>query len=245
MSLQNVSTTMLRRIKGVETTPNDFVNQFKNIQTDLTIYGNKAVDSMNHLFAYAINVTGIKLSDVLIHISQVSSTFNDIEQQFIKYCEDYGCEIKMEQPSMQLEFAIAMLYDIAPQTRTITKRDSDKTWNFNFNTYVNGVSIIRTVSVCTFKFNEPTKAIIENKSGHLILSVRQASLLAVRVLCIANDEVFKIDMKQIITTPLAGAIISLTGLDRIAIQLKKPRNQIARILICSAQSGGHILPDSE
>lgn len=107
--------------------------------------------------------------------------------------------------------------------------------------------VTSTFQVSTFKNSTPPSGqpVIENDV--MLLTIKQASILALYILCKYTDLVYGNNI--IILTPLGGAIFPREAVAKLArepavIKEGIKANQIIKIINCSAQNGGQFLPDS-
>lgn len=78
----------------------------------------------------------------------------------------------------------------------------------------------------------------------MVLSVRQASILAMDTFNRLTTIAYQKDKKLILLTPLAGAIFSKTDIPAIAAALTFGVPDTIAVINSSAQTGGHVLEES-
>lgn len=84
----------------------------------------------------------------------------------------------------------------------------------------------------------------EGQHGNeIVLCYEEAGLLAITVFCKLIDSQFAEKLK-ITLPPLAAAVFMENGVEQIALKLNKDPYEVAKIITCSAQGEGHLLPDS-
>lgn len=125
-------------------------------------------------------------------------------------------------------------------TRQVTKSGGDEVYKFIF---VYNAQDVRAAFVSTFKSNDPSSDFVKNSK--IILTVKQAMLLAVKILEHLNYIGHAQEPSPIhLLTPLAGAIFSKDDVPAIAAKLGKAVPQVLNIINSSSQSGGQYLDSS-
>lgn len=170
--------------------------------------------------------------------------FPTLKRQFTTLCRDYDMPLNANTNSYAVDFCAKILFEVGPDTRKVKKGQSDKTWKFVFtyNVQSHVVGQIATercyVLVSTYK-----SSTYEPAFGHntLVLSVKQASLLAVvtlnRICAIGVDYNF-------LMTPLAGAIFAREDIPVLAEKFGVNNGAMTGIINSSCQSGGQHLANS-
>lgn len=160
---------------------------------------------------------------------------------------DYGEMINKATRSYALEFAVKVIYEVGPASRQIKRGSTDKKWKFRFCSMKDGKKTFTTVYIAFFKTVEPPLAKPVVDKGALMLTMKQASLLAQSTfagairLCLIDE--------LVLMTPLCGAIFSKNNLDELADIIHGEAGEAKRgntlvTLSQSCQSGGHYLEES-
>lgn len=174
-----------------------------------------------------------------------SSVFNmvDLVGQFRQVCDDYGDPLVMSSKSKAVEFAAKIMYVVGPESRKVKKADGDKVWKFKFMYNLNNKLSVKTAFVCTFKSTNtiPAYNVKENK---IILTIKQASLLAIQTLELINEISTASDAKSFLLTPLAGAVFSKDDISQMMGKTKRSLSHSINIINASCQSGGQYLKNS-
>lgn len=169
--------------------------------------------------------------------------YNIEKAKFKHICADYGDELQWNVGSMAVDFCQKILFEIAPESRTVKKGAGDRQWRLIFP---HGVNRVKCLYVATYKgddMNYESKP-IDNTSHIMQVPVKQACLLAMdtlrRVVLLSAEQ----NPPMYILTPLAGAVFSRNDIDDIAAILNVDNGAAVCMLNDSCQSGGHNLPHS-
>lgn len=192
-------------------------------------------------------ILGITAEEVGTRHAGVQFDFEDLEAEFKKVVVDYGDRVNRTTKSFALEFAVKVIYEVGPASRQVKKGNTDKKWKFRFVKYEGENAVFTTVYIASFKNASPPLAKPVVSQNTLLLTMKQASLLAQTTfseaikLCIPDN--------LILMTPLCGAIFSKNNLLELS-ELIHPtvdgdkRGPTLVTLSQSCQSGGHYLRDS-
>lgn len=205
----------------------------------------------NHFKSSDYVMLGITPKEVSALFGGVPFDFLDLEAQFQSACGDYKTVLGWTTKSYALDFACRVAYSIGPESRQVKKPGSDRRWKFRFCTVdKDGLLSVNVVFVCTFKNTELPNVQPKFEHNKLVLTLKQASLLALTTLaqiiplCVENE--------SLIMTPLAGAIFSKSDITKIAEEIfgkAKPDNtnisDVLKGILQSCQSGGQYLAHSK
>lgn len=237
--VSNINTTAEEFLTGHNLAPEE-ITQLN--ATGITIEQIRGHESGQEYF-----ILGITAEEVGTRHAGVQFDFNDLEAEFKKVVTDYGESINKTTKSYALEFAVKVIYEVGPASRQVKKGTSDKKWKFRFIKHEGAKAVFTTVYIASFKNAVPPLAkpiVVQNT---LLLTMKQASLLAQSTfadaikLCITDD--------LVLMTPLCGAIFSKNNLEELS-ELIHPaaegdkRGATLVTLSQSCQSGGHYLRES-
>ncbi|CAH0775302.1 unnamed protein product [Bemisia tabaci] len=145
---------------------------------------------------------------------------------------------------LSIFFCGKVLYEIGPESRKVKTNMSDKTWVMHFPYNKDGKLVIRTAYISTFK-NAASSYKGEDLDTKIVLTIKQASLLAVQVLGKICTKAAKEIEPKILLTPLAGAVFSKDDIDKLSKDLKVDLHTVVRVVNKSCQSGAHYLDESD
>lgn len=218
--------------------------------SEIELSGKNPESLARHEDSAHILMMGITPKEMSELYGGVAFKFEQLEAEFTKICPDYANALAWEAKNLALDFASKMIFIIGPESRAVKKPGTDKKWKFRFITKESEKSYhINTVFVCTFKNTTPPEPQPKVDGNKLILTIKQASLLALTTL--AKVVGLCVDKDSIIMTPLAGAIFSKQDLEKLAKEVHGDcyTNVNMAQLICaimqSCQSGGHHLKYSK
>lgn len=169
--------------------------------------------------------------------------------EFSKLVPDMLEELTWDSLSISLEFACEMLYKVGPAARRVSKADGDKIWKYRVLTKNSkDKSVAGTLVISTFKVNPAPIKPPTFEDMRLILTIKQASLLATEVICKLTP--LALERGVILTTPLSGAIFAREDIDKLCRELhpnpdKDYQSGVINGIIASAQSGGQYLRHSK
>lgn len=223
-------------------------------EASFELAGRDPSEIKSHALGFDGLLLGITTAELSERYGGVQFDFKDLELEFTKVCRDYPDEISAGTRSKALEFAAVMMYNVGPETRAVKKPGTDKRWKFRVvmdetaETADKGKAICNTIYVSTFKNSEPPKLQPKFNKNHILLTVKQASLLALNIL--SKVVGLCLETNHIIMTPLAGAIFSKNDLPKIVEECKTvlPGTTLAGVIVSiiqSCQSGGQYLVNSK
>lgn len=158
---------------------------------------------------------------------------------------DLNDELRDKTPSRALQFSIYVLYTMEPESRSVKSgtNTKDKIWKCKF-VYSDGTkSSTKIIVVATHK-NTESKPMVASKSL-LVLSVKQATLLAMH--CFKNYVAysFKLIPNRVLLTPLAGAVYTAADIKFMSLIKNTTYLDMLHKANASCCNGGHVLPDSD
>lgn len=222
-------------------------------EASFEISGRDPNEIKSHSLGFDGLLLGITTSELSERYGGIQFDFKDLETEFTKACRDYPHSIFQGTRSKALEFAAVMMYNVGPETRAVKKPGTDKRWKFRIimeetaDVPEKGKIICNTIYVSTFKNSEPPKLQPKFNKNQILLTVKQASLLALKVL--SRVVGLCLETNHVIMTPLAGAIFSKNDLQKIVDESKAiiPTITLEGVIvgiIQSCQSGGQYLENS-
>lgn len=202
---------------------------------DFSVAGAKLNDLINHLLARQYTISGITASDFIKHHGGQAIDLPELQKQFKLHCPDYMEEIG-DAPSKALSFCSKIIYEIEPESRKVKKGTGDKTWMFVFvNKNINHAVYVSTSKEDSNDFKAT------HKPTHMILTLKQAALLAHETFARVVTAALLIDGKQVLLTPLAGACFSRDDVPLLAGDLGESIPDVLNKINQSTQSGGQLL----
>ena len=190
---------------------------------------------IKHAQAEVYNIVGMTPDKFTKTFTGQAFDYNEAKKQFKMHCMDYMDALAMDTKSFAVEFAAKMIYLVGPELRKVKPGQVDKTWRFVF-TYEKNQQFVFVSTYKTQTYNP------SNNDTQMVISVKQASLLAMETLVRICSLAAKDNCH--ILTPLAGAIFSRDDMEEIASIFGVEPNEAAIIINSSCQSGGQYLPQS-
>lgn len=204
----------------------------------------KPAELLNHVINTEWYVKGMTYTEFIDLHTGSQFDFSELERNFNNICEDYPDNIKTDKPMMCIFFCGKVLYEIGPESRKVKGSMSDKTWIMHFPYNKDNKLIIKTAYISTFK-NPSSNYKGEAHATKIVLTIKQASLLAVEILGrICTRAAAEVEPK-ILLTPLAGAVFSKEDIKALAQELKVSLGTVVRVVNKSCQSGAHYLDESD
>jgi hypothetical protein len=186
-------------------------------------------------------IIGISPGDFIKEHDAVSFDMAELTEQFTKICHDYGKPLLMDKSSMAVEFWSKIIYEIGPESRQVKKKESDRIWKMRFVYNMENKAVVKTAYIATFK-NETKSYQATNEPNKIVLTIRQAGLLALNILAMINE--LTAGSENYMLTPLAGAVFSKAYIPSIAAKLRESEAQVCNVINASCQSGGQYLIES-
>lgn len=212
-------------------------------------------DLLKHNVAKEYIMVGISPDEFIKIHGSSTMDFDQLMRDFKKVCYDFNQPLQLDTPSYAAEFCSKILYEVGPQARQVNKKDGDKTWKFAFvyqphkvrtrdadGTEKDAVAgpAIKFAFVSTYKADD-AEYIQNNDGTKIVLSIKNASLLALMTLARLNAISINSTPSIMLLTPLAGAVFSRDDISEIARLLNKGELEVLNCINESCQSGGHYL----
>lgn len=182
----------------------------------------------------------ITAKDLLDKYCGVDFDVSKLYADYIKIDPTFGRleVLDMEDKAFCWAFCVKVIYEVGPEARRRKKKDGDKAWIMKF---AKG-DTVKTVTIATYK-DESSTYTPHSSDDYLLLTVKQAGIIAVkilnRVVTLAHAA-----SRQILLTPLAGAIFPKDSIPEIGRQLGMSDDAVAKMMNCSCQPGGQHLEES-
>ncbi|APG79266.1 putative nucleoprotein [Hubei odonate virus 8] len=183
-------------------------------------------------------ISGVTPYEAIEERSGVSFDISDLIKRFSVVCPDFLDSLVIDQTNLSLDFAMKMIYEVGPASRSVKKGMPDKITKFIFpykDTFTSAF-------VCTFKSNAVPASKIGNK---IILTMKQANLLALMKMNELTDISVAMPSPKYPLTPLAGAVFSKDDIPTLANRLNMPVNVVISAINSSSASGGHYISHSQ
>lgn len=194
----------------------------------------------SHAIEGSFTLAGMTRQEFIDLHSGTQFSFAELEKEFKKAVPDYDEPIEDGMSSVALEFCSLVIFKIGPGSRTVKKAGRDTLWNI----YVkDDAGEVTRIIVATFKNTPPKIAQPKIDKHRLSLTVKQASLLAIKIL--ARIVPASAANKEYLLTPLAGSVFCKDDLEKISNELSMDISQVILMLNSSSQSGGFYLPNSD
>lgn len=166
--------------------------------------------------------------------------FGKLEDEFEKACPDYKTTLTTSGSYFSIQFCSLMIFTIGPSSRSVKKGDRETYWSMSIP--LANKTEFATINVATYKTKPPKVLQPLFEKGHICLTVKQGSLLALSIL----SQVVKMSAENsCLLTPLAGSIFCRDDIPKIAACLKMTEAAVTNMLNKSAQSGGFYLSGSD
>lgn len=211
----------------------------KDQQTYTTV-GTTPQSIINHTVETTYNMLGVTPAEFINQHGATTVDFKQLIKDFKKICLDYDDQLDSQTPSKAVEFCSKMLYEVGPMARQVRKKDNDKTWKFMFLYKMADRLVVKVAFVSTYK-KDTNDYIHEATTDRITLSVKNASLLAIRTLEKINCLAITCNPPIMLLTPLAGAVFSRDDIPTMAAGIKETELIVLHIINASCQSGGHYL----
>ncbi|APG79277.1 putative nucleoprotein [Hubei odonate virus 9] len=174
---------------------------------------------------------------------------NALIDKFRNVCADYQYKLDKEKASFALDFAVKMLYEVGPSSRSKDKADHDKVSRFVFPiTYKDDDDkydfSASSLFVCTFKKSSAKSIEKFDTPGKMIATIKQANLLAMHKMNQLTDIACSLPDPRFPIVPLAGAVFSKDDIVAMSNDLREPTGTILKEINSSSISGGHFLEES-
>lgn len=221
--------------------------------SSLEISGVTPLQLNEHSQKATYQMIGMTPKDFITDHGAIELDFKDLQTRFKTYCQDYMDAITIDTKSLAVDFCAKVVYYVGPESRSVKKTTGDKYWRFKFPYTKDGTTdktkISKVVFVATYK-SEKTEVQESTEINKLILTVKQASLLAMDTFDKLALLALGTTIPKTLFTPLSGAIFSkndLCSMSReLSIQYNKTYDEatVLTMINNSCQSNGHHLDNS-
>ncbi|KAH8309788.1 hypothetical protein KR067_004538 [Drosophila pandora] len=169
--------------------------------------------------------------------------FERLKQTFIAICPDFEEEPSFEVATISRRFAQDVIFTYSKEAKTAKAKNKDVGWSMRLNVAnAKGVNLRNEVYIQTHFVREPPQHQPFVIRDRLLLSFKQASLLAVEKYC--QLVLHHVKRGEVILTPLAGAIFSIEDMPKLAEALPEPLADVVMAVISSCQTDGYYLQHS-
>lgn len=186
-----------------------------------------------------IFLTGFTLNDFSELHTGAQFSFAKLEELFTDIMPDYGTAPVEGVGSLSLHFCSVVTFVVGPGSRNAKKAGREGKWRMVF---LGPNNVYYSVIVATFKTAAPKNAQPVLEGSTLVLTVKQASLLAVKKLNSLVD--FYAGVDKFLFTPLAGSVFCKDDVEEMAEELKMTEGQLIKSINASCQGGGFYLEES-
>ncbi|KAH8379484.1 hypothetical protein KR009_005279, partial [Drosophila setifemur] len=164
-------------------------------------------------------------------------------QTFTDICPDFQEEPSFEEDTVSRRFAQDVIFTYSKAAKTAKAGQRDTSWSIQMNvTNAKGAAVSTEVRIQTHFVREPPQFQPFVMRGCLVLSFKQASLLAVEKYCQLVPH--QVKRGEIILTPLAGAVFSKDDMPKLAKAMQEPIADVMMAVISSCQTDGYYLQHS-
>ncbi|CAH0563010.1 unnamed protein product [Brassicogethes aeneus] len=219
----------------------------------LEVSGVTPLELNEHSQKATYQMIGMTPKDFITDHGAIELDFKALQERFKLYCQDYMEEITLNTKSLAVDFCAKVVYYVGPESRSVKKTTGDKYWRFKFPFTKDGLTdrskISKVVFVATYK-SEKTDVKDTTEKNKLILTVKQASLLAMDTFDKLAVIAYNMSIPKSLFTPLAGAIFSKNDLWSMSKELSSyfkktyTESEVLTMINNSCQSNGHHLGNS-
>lgn len=154
-------------------------------------------DLTGHMMWSDSVLAAIRVSEITGAYSDSSMDFDQIEKAMVKVMPDYGTPVDKDTPQFQIGFAGKILFEIGPGLRKSKQGNVLARFKFQVD------NVNKQIYVATYKNN--AKVVTNHTRDVISLTIKQATMMATKVMM----KIVKVSMSeaepQYIITPLAGA----------------------------------------
>ncbi|WBM84621.1 MAG: nucleoprotein [hymenopteran phasma-related virus OKIAV228] len=201
------------------------------------VTGTKPASLLAHGMSKEYIITGITPADFIKIHGGLDFNYESLMKEFKKHCFDFNEDLALNMPSMAVEFCSKVIFEIGPDSRKVKKGTGDKVWKFIFSN-PNDRTTKHVVFIATFK-QENASFVPDNSDKHMILTLKQAGLLALETF--SRLIVLGYSNRHKLMTPLAGACFSKDDTEEMAKELGMDEPDLLAAISKSTQSGGQYL----
>ncbi|CAH0562772.1 unnamed protein product [Brassicogethes aeneus] len=221
--------------------------------SSLEVSGITPLQLNEHSQKATYQMIGMTPKDFITDHGAIELDFKELQRKFKSYCQDYMETISVDTKSLAVDFCAKVVYYVGPESRSVKKTTGDKYWRFKFPYTIDGLTdktkISKVVFVATYK-SEKTEVQDSTEANKLILTVKQASLLAMDTFDRLAVLALGTSVPKTLFTTLSGAIFSKNDLcsmsKELTIQFNKDYTEatVLTMINNSCQSNGHHLDNS-
>ncbi|KAH8322651.1 hypothetical protein KR059_002497 [Drosophila kikkawai] len=169
--------------------------------------------------------------------------FVKLKQTFTEICPDFSEEPSYDQPTTSRRFAENVIFAFSKEAAAAKAKKKDVSWSMQLAVKNSKGTLIRSeVKIQTHWVREPPQNQPFVLRGLLVLSFKQASLLAVAKYCQLVPH--QVKRGEVVLTPLAGAVFSKFEIPKLAEDVGEPLADVVVAIISSCQTDGYYLEHS-
>lgn len=191
-----------------------------------------------HIGMRQVKVAALEYGEALKDFNDTTFDLAQLEADMKRVMPDFGDRIVKTSKQVQIAFATKTMFEIIPDMRR--NKNNNVVSRILFDVTIDGAVVERCVYIATFRNN----AAIPKVDGDdvIILTTKQASLLATMVL----TKVMAVGLKEAppvyLVTPLMGGCFSRRDYPTIADKLGISQTELMARMAASSVTGGHLLP---
>ncbi|XP_017060192.1 uncharacterized protein LOC108100686 isoform X2 [Drosophila ficusphila] len=175
--------------------------------------------------------------------SQFVFDFKKLKQTFSEICPDFKEEPSYENATTSRRFAQEVIFTFSKEAAAAKSQKKDESWSMRMDVKnAKGTPIRSEVRIQTHWIRDPPQSQPFVVRGVLLLSFKQASLLAVEKYCQLVPH--QVERGEVVLTPLAGAVFSKFEMPKLAEALGEPLAEVVVAVISSCQTDGYYLEHS-
>ncbi|XP_023171373.2 uncharacterized protein LOC115483325 [Drosophila hydei] len=169
--------------------------------------------------------------------------FQKLMKTFTEICPDFCDEPSYANATMSRRFAEQVIFEYSREAKEAKAKNIDEVRKMTLvSKCAQEYSIKNKVTILLYTKNPPPPTQPSLLHGHLELTFKQASLLAVAKYCQLVP--YLVARNEIVLTPLAGAIFAKEDLPEFARALREPLPDLVMAIISSCQTDGYYLQHS-
>lgn len=194
-----------------------------------------------HIGMKQVKVAALGCDDALKDFNDTTFDLDQLKADMKKVMPDYDDPIVKTSKQVQIAFATRTMFEVIPDMRR--NKNNNVVSRILFDVNVGGAVKERCVYIATFRNN----AAIPKVDGDdvIILTTKQASLLATEVLIKVMAVGLKDAPKQYLVTPLMRGCFSRRDYPKIAEKLGITEQKLMAKMASSSVTGGHLLPKGD
>lgn len=169
--------------------------------------------------------------------------FGKLKQTFSEICPDFKEEPCYDVATTSRRFAENVIFTYSKEAAAAKAKKKDVSWSMQLAVKNSKGTLIRSeVKIQTHFVREPPQNQPFVMRGLLVLSFKQASLLAVAKYCQLVPH--QVGRGEVVLTPLAGAVFSKFEIPKLAEAVGEPLADVVVAIISSCQTDGYYLEHS-